>query len=235
MDFGDLLGYRGSVSAEFRTRRWGSHSVAQSFRLMVDRRQFLEACSAAGLSGLFPGALYAQVADEDDEPSITTDHVAAAEAIAGISLSEEERELLVENLNDNLGQYEAMREQEIPNARAPASVPSESQAPVPDSARPHTSATAKPSRTTRSPRANSTCSSTGNRPTTSARARRSSAPTPTTTATANSRSPPTTTPASSATATSRTKRTKTATARTFRCWTVRTSRPSKKRTSGPTP
>ena len=89
---------------------------------MVDRRQFLEACSAAGLSGLFPGALYAQVADdEDDEPSITTDHVAAAEAIAGLSLTDDERELLVENLNDNLGQYGAIREQEIPNARAPAS------------------------------------------------------------------------------------------------------------------
>ena len=84
MDFGDLLGYRGSVSAEFRTRRWGSPSAAQSFRLMVDRRQFLEACSAAGLSGLFPGALYAQVAEEDgaEASPITPDHVAAAETIA---------------------------------------------------------------------------------------------------------------------------------------------------------
>ena len=37
----------------------------------VDRRQFLEACSAAGLSGLFPGALYAQVAEEADESPYT--------------------------------------------------------------------------------------------------------------------------------------------------------------------
>ena len=89
--------------------------------MSIDRRQFLDACSAVGLSGLFPGALYAQVAEENDEPSITTEHIAAAEPIAGVSLTDEERELLVENLNENLGQYEAMREQTPPNARAPAS------------------------------------------------------------------------------------------------------------------
>jgi len=89
--------------------------------MSIDRRHFLEACSAAGLSGLFPGALYAEVADnEDDEPSITTEHVAAAETIAGLSLTDDERALLVENLNENLEQYSAMREEKIPNARAPA-------------------------------------------------------------------------------------------------------------------
>ena len=86
----------------------------------VDRRQFLEACSAAGLSGLFPGALYAQVAEEADESPVTTEHVAAAETIVGLSFTSDERELLVENLNENLGQYESMREQDLPNARAPA-------------------------------------------------------------------------------------------------------------------
>mgnify|MGYP000335401508 CR=1 FL=1 len=90
--------------------------------MSIDRRQFVQACSSVGLSGLFPGALYAQVADEEGEgPPITTDHVAAAEAIAGLSLSPDERSLLVENLNENLNQYEALRAQELPNARAPAS------------------------------------------------------------------------------------------------------------------
>ncbi|PSQ90002.1 MAG: amidase, partial [Bacteroidetes bacterium QS_4_64_154] len=100
----------------------------------VDRRQFLEACSAAGLSGLFPGALYAQVAEEEDESPITTEHVAAAETIAGLSFSSDERELLVENLNENLNQYKSMREQDLPNARAPATTfdPRRGGAEIPD-------------------------------------------------------------------------------------------------------
>lgn len=89
--------------------------------MSIDRRQFVQACSGLGLTGLFPGALYAQVAEEDEESPITTDHVAAAETIVGLSFTEEERKLLVENLNENLDQYEAMREQDLPNARAPAS------------------------------------------------------------------------------------------------------------------
>jgi Asp-tRNA(Asn)/Glu-tRNA(Gln) amidotransferase A subunit family amidase len=101
--------------------------------MSVDRRQFLEACSAVGLSGLFPGVLYAQVAEEDELP-ITPEHVAAAETIAGVSFTEDERELLVENLNENLDQYRAMREQKIPNARAPASTfdPRRGGAEIPD-------------------------------------------------------------------------------------------------------
>ncbi len=87
--------------------------------MSLDRRQFVEACSGLGLAGLFPGVLYAQVA-EDEEPTITTEHVEAAEAIAGLSFTDEERELLVENLNENLEQYEELREHEIPNARPPA-------------------------------------------------------------------------------------------------------------------
>ncbi len=85
----------------------------------VDRRQFLEACSGVGLSGLFPGVLYAQMA-EDEEANVTVDHIEAAEAIADLSFTEEERELIVENLNDLLEDYSAVRDAEIPNSRAPA-------------------------------------------------------------------------------------------------------------------
>ncbi|MFB6231864.1 MAG: amidase [Salinibacter sp.] len=87
--------------------------------MSIDRRQFVQACASLGVTGLFPGALYAQV-DEDDEQTITTDHIAAAETIAGLSFTTEERKLMAENLNEQLGQYEAMRKQEIPNSRAPA-------------------------------------------------------------------------------------------------------------------
>jgi len=102
--------------------------------MSVDRRQFLEACSAAGVSGLFPGVLYAQVAEENDDAPITLDHVEAAETIAGVSLTDEERELLLENLNENLDQYRAMREHDIPNAQAPASTfdPRRGGAEIPD-------------------------------------------------------------------------------------------------------
>ena len=90
----------------------------------MDRRQFMHACSSVGLTGLFPGALYAQVAKEDgaEATPITPDHVAAAETIAGLSFTPEERALLVENLNEHLQQYEALRAHDLPNARAPATV-----------------------------------------------------------------------------------------------------------------
>ena len=87
--------------------------------MSIDRRQFVQACASLGITGLFPGALYAQVAEDDDQ-TITTDHIAAAETIAGLSFTTEERKLMVENLNERLGQYKAMRKQEIPNSRAPA-------------------------------------------------------------------------------------------------------------------
>jgi Asp-tRNA(Asn)/Glu-tRNA(Gln) amidotransferase A subunit family amidase len=87
--------------------------------MAVDRRQFLEACSGVGLSGLFPGVLYAQVA-EDDAPKVTVDHIEAAETLVDLTLTPEEREGIVENLNDRLDDYEALREAEIPNRRAPA-------------------------------------------------------------------------------------------------------------------
>lgn len=86
----------------------------------LDRRNFLESCAALGLTGLFPGALYAQVA-EDDDPAITVDHIAAAETIAGLSFTDEERELMVEGLNEKLEQYKSLREVSIPNDVVPAS------------------------------------------------------------------------------------------------------------------
>ena len=103
--------------------------------MSIDRRQFVEACTSLGLTGVVPGVLYTQVV-EDDEPKITADHIAEAETILGLSFTEEERALLVENLNEQLGQYERMREHDIPNERAPAFTfdPRRSGAEIPDEA-----------------------------------------------------------------------------------------------------
>jgi len=86
----------------------------------IDRRAFVEACAAVGLTGLLPGAVYAQVDDEDQE--ITVDHIAAAETVAGVSFTSEEREMMVDDLNENLKQYEQVREMDLPNSSRPAEV-----------------------------------------------------------------------------------------------------------------
>ena len=87
--------------------------------MALDRRQFVEACSSLGLTGIFPGVLYAEVVD-DEVQEITTEHVAAAETLAGLSFTAEERELVVDNLNEFLEGYEQMRAHDVPNSRAPA-------------------------------------------------------------------------------------------------------------------
>ena len=87
---------------------------------MLPRRQFIAYCSALGLSGtLFPGALYARV---EDDGEITVEAIAAAEQLAGLSFTPEQRELMLEDLRENLESYEALREVELPNRVAPSLV-----------------------------------------------------------------------------------------------------------------
>jgi Asp-tRNA(Asn)/Glu-tRNA(Gln) amidotransferase A subunit family amidase len=94
----------------------------------MDRRQFLESCSAVGLTGLLPGVLYTQVAERRDTAAadgavdITTSDIEAAERLIGLSFDDEEREMLVDALNDQLEQYQAMREHTLSNGAHPAEV-----------------------------------------------------------------------------------------------------------------
>ena len=82
-----------------------------------DRREFLAWFSALGLGGtLFPGALWARM----QEAPVTTAMVAEAEKLAGLSFSEEEREMMVDGLNGNRDAYEALRRQSVPNEVPPA-------------------------------------------------------------------------------------------------------------------
>lgn len=91
----------------------------------MDRRQFLESCSALGLTGLMPGVLYTQVASrrrDDEQIEITAEDIEAAERLMGLSFTEDDREMLVDELNGQLQQYQAMREHTLPNGSHPAEV-----------------------------------------------------------------------------------------------------------------
>lgn len=84
---------------------------------LPDRRQFLEFFSAVGAGSLFPGVLWAQ-AQEDGK--ITIDTIRSAEAVAGIEFTPEEREQMLEGLNDRLEDYSTIASVEIPNSVSPA-------------------------------------------------------------------------------------------------------------------
>src|SRR5215475_9838420 len=74
-----------------------------------NRRAFLSYFSSIGLSStLLPGALWAQVQDPHT-PRITIDMLKAAEHIAGLEFTDAERELLIDDVNDNLARCERMR------------------------------------------------------------------------------------------------------------------------------
>lgn len=84
---------------------------------LPDRRQFLEFFSATGVGALFPGVLWAQAKEEKE---ITVDTVRAAERVAGIEFTPEERTQMVEGLNERLEDYRTIASVEIPNSVPPA-------------------------------------------------------------------------------------------------------------------
>ena len=58
-----------------------------------DRRAFMAYFSSIGLgSTLLPGVLWAQVQQQQQGPAITKEMIAAAEQIAGVEFSDEERD-----------------------------------------------------------------------------------------------------------------------------------------------
>src|SRR5580765_1645236 len=86
---------------------------------MLDRRRFLSACSGLGLSGtLFPGVLWAQ-AQAQGATKITKEMIENAAAIADVPIPEEDKEMMLENLNQQAKSYEAIYALRIPNSVAP--------------------------------------------------------------------------------------------------------------------
>lgn len=80
----------------------------------------MEVAALAGAAGtLFPGILYGRVADEDE---ITLEQIEAAEKLAGLSFSPEEREMMVENLQRNRDKYQSLRDMKLGNDVIPSFV-----------------------------------------------------------------------------------------------------------------
>ncbi len=83
----------------------------------LPRRRFLSALSAMGLTGgLFPGVLWAKV---QDAAEITTEVVAEAEKLVGITFSPEERAMMIERLTANRDSFDELRALTIPHHVAP--------------------------------------------------------------------------------------------------------------------
>lgn len=98
---------------------------------MTDRRRFLSLCAAAGVAPAMASALWREAFAQAPPPAspagqaaaqarITAAHVAAAEAVAGLSFSGAEREMMLENLNQALESYARLHAVSIPNGVAPA-------------------------------------------------------------------------------------------------------------------
>lgn len=80
----------------------------------IDRRRFMVYLSALGFGGT---ALWQQARQQG---TITREMLDEAEAVYGLEFTDEERELMLRNLNRNLASYETLRTYDIPNSVHPA-------------------------------------------------------------------------------------------------------------------
>src|ERR1700680_2175719 len=87
---------------------------------MMDRRRFVATCSGLGLgSTLFPGVLWAQ-AQAKGAVKITKEMIEAAATRADVTISEEYKQMMLDNLNEQTKGYEAIYALHIPNSVEPA-------------------------------------------------------------------------------------------------------------------
>lgn len=83
----------------------------------MDRRRFMAYFSAAGLGGTaFPAVLWSLPRQD----AITKEMISHAEKLAGLEFTDAERELMLEDVNENLEAYGQLRTVTVPNEIAPA-------------------------------------------------------------------------------------------------------------------
>ncbi len=88
--------------------------------LGMGRRDFVSYFGALGLGGtLFPGALWAKA---QEAGTLTRQILLDAEKVAGLSFTDEERDLMLERLEGNLESFAAIRSHRVENEVAPALV-----------------------------------------------------------------------------------------------------------------
>ncbi len=94
----------------------------------LDRRSFLSLTSSLGLaSTLFPGALYTLAAQAEaqkpgDPVKITPEMIDAAAALAGITVTTDQKKMMLDGLNQQRQAYDAIRKLHLPNSVPPAFV-----------------------------------------------------------------------------------------------------------------
>ncbi len=86
----------------------------------LNRRRFLAYFSSIGLTTtLLPGVLWAKM-QEKKELRISKEMIAEAEKLAGLEFTDEERDLMLEGVDEYLGKYEELRKIRIDNSVPPA-------------------------------------------------------------------------------------------------------------------
>ena len=85
---------------------------------MVDRRRFLAVCSALGLSTtLFPGVLWAMA---EEAKKVTKEMIDNAAVIADVPIPDEDKQMMLDSLNQQAKGYEDIYKLHIPNSEPPA-------------------------------------------------------------------------------------------------------------------
>ncbi len=89
-------------------------------QLELSRRRFVAYFAGLGLtSAVLPELLWARL-QEEEAPRVTREMLDEAESLAGLEFSDEERDLMLEGLNEQLDAYETLRNVELPNGVPPA-------------------------------------------------------------------------------------------------------------------
>jgi Asp-tRNA(Asn)/Glu-tRNA(Gln) amidotransferase A subunit family amidase len=99
--------------------------------MTLDRRGFLSACSKAGItSALLPGALYTLASQaqevkpgeraQSSPAKITPEMLDQAAALAGVSLTADQKKMMLDGLDDQRSSYAEIRKLNLPNSVAPA-------------------------------------------------------------------------------------------------------------------
>jgi Asp-tRNA(Asn)/Glu-tRNA(Gln) amidotransferase A subunit family amidase len=87
---------------------------------MLDRRNFMKTCSGMGLAGtLFPGVLWAQ-AQAQGAAKITKEMIDNAASIADVAITDDYKQMMLDNLNEHSKGYEEIYKLHIPNSVEPA-------------------------------------------------------------------------------------------------------------------